>query len=84
MGDVTLEEIHRAVEDKIVVLDLLPVISFLPNCPLQQLLDFARRAIDMFAPRLILGVSDELSEVGEIERIEAVSELVDKICGLAA
>jgi hypothetical protein len=39
--------------------------------------------IDMFAPRLILGVSDEISQVGEIEKIEAVTELVDDICGLA-
>jgi hypothetical protein len=37
----------------------------------------------MFAPRLILGVSDEISQVGEIEKIEAVTELVDDICGLA-
>jgi hypothetical protein len=37
----------------------------------------------MFAPRLILGVSDEISQVGEIERIEAITELVDKTCGLA-
>jgi len=45
--------------------------------------DFARRVIDMFAPRLILGVSDEISQVGEIEKIEAVSQLVDSVCGLA-
>jgi hypothetical protein len=37
----------------------------------------------MFAPRLILGVSDEISQVGQIEKIEAVSELVNEVCGLA-
>jgi hypothetical protein len=37
----------------------------------------------MFAPRLILGVSDEISSVGQIEKIEAVTNLVDDICGLA-
>ncbi len=47
------------------------------------LLDFARRAIDTFAPKLILGISDEISQVGQIEKVEAVSELVDGICGLA-
>ena len=31
----------------------------------------------------LLGVSDELSQPGEIERIEAISELIDKTCGLA-
>ena len=83
MGDMTLEMIKRAVGDRMVVLDLLPVIDFLPNKPLGEMLDFARRAIDTFAPRLILGVSDEISPPGEIERIEAVTRLVDEACGLA-
>ena len=83
MGDMTLEEIKQAVGDQLVCLDLLPAIHFLPHYSTQEVLDFARRAIDMFAPRLILGVSDEISQVGEIEKIEAVSELVDEICGLA-
>ena len=78
----TLEEIKEAVGDKMVVLDLLRAIDFLPNFPTAELLEFARKAIDMFAPRLILGISDEISELGEIEKVEAVSELVDKICGL--
>jgi len=37
----------------------------------------------MFAPRLILGISDEISEIGEIEKVEAISNLVEEICGLA-
>ena len=65
-----------------IVLDLLPSIFFLPSHPLEELLGFARKVIDMFAPRLILGISDELSEVGQIQRVEAISELVDSICGL--
>ena len=83
MGDMTLEMIKDAVGDEMVVLDLLPAIDFLPGRPVGELLEFARRAIDMFAPRLILGISDEISQVGEIEKVEAVSELVDDICGLA-
>lgn len=83
MGDMTLEDIKKAVGDTIVVLDLLPAIDFLSNHPLDELLEFTRRVIDMFAPRLILGISDEISQVGEIEKIEAITELVDKICGLA-
>ena len=83
MGDMTLEMIKEAVGDHIVCLDLIRAIDFLPNFPLAELLDFARKAIDMFAPRLILGVSDEISQVGEIEKIEAISKLVDDICGLA-
>lgn len=83
MGDMSLQEIKEAVQDKMVVLDLLPVIDFLPYRPLTELLEFARRVIDMFAPRLILGISDEISQIGQIEKVQIISELVDKICGLA-
>ena len=83
MGDMTLEEIKAAVKDKMIVLDLLPAIHFLSHYTLKETVEFARRVIDMFAPRLILGISDEISQVGEIEKVEAISELVDSICGLA-
>lgn len=83
MGDMTLEQIKNAVQDKIVVLDLIRAIDFLPNFPMKEMLEFTKRVIDMFAPKLILGISDEISQVGEIEKVEAISELVDKTCGLA-
>lgn len=82
MGNISLEEIKAAVGDKLVVLDLLPAIHFLPSYSTQEVLDFAKKVIDMFAPRLILGVSDEISSVGQIEKIEAVTNLVEEICGL--
>jgi hypothetical protein len=82
-GDITLEEIKAAVGDKMVCLDLLPAIHFLSHYKTEELLELARKAIDMFAPKLILGISDEISQVGEIEKVEAVSELVDGVCGLA-
>ena len=84
MGDITLEQIKAAVGDKLVCLDLLPAIHFLSHYSMAEVLDLARKAIDIFAPRLILGISDEISQVGQIEKVEAVSELVDSICGLAA
>lgn len=83
MGDMTLEQIKEAVDDRIVVLDLLPAIDFLPDYPTEKVTEFARKVIDMFAPRLILGISDEISQIGQIEKIEAVTEVVDEICGLA-
>ncbi len=83
MGDMTLEQIKAAVGDRMVVLDLLPAIHFLEQYTTDEVLDFARRVIDMFAPRLILGISDEISQVGQIEKVEAVTEVVDKVCGLA-
>jgi len=83
MGDMTLEEIKAAIGDRMVVLDLLPAILFLEQYTVAQVIDFARRVIDLFAPRLVLGISDEISQVGQIEKVEAVSELVDQVCGLA-
>lgn len=83
MCDMTLEQMKEAVQDKMVVLDLIRAIDFLPNFAMDEMLEFVKRIIDMFAPRLILGVSDEISQLGEIEKIEAISELVDKTCGLA-
>ena len=83
MGDMTIEQIKAAVGDRMVVLDLLPAIHFLSSYTTDEVVEFARRVIDMFAPKLILGISDEISQVGQIEKVEAVSRLVDEVCGLA-
>lgn len=83
MGDITLDEIKDGVGDEMVVLDLLPAIDFLPGHSTEDLLDFTRRVIDMFAPRLILGISDEISAPGQIQKVETVTRLVDDICGPA-
>ena len=83
MGDITLEEIKAAVGEKLVCLDLLPAIHFLPSYTTEEVVAFARKVMDMFAPLLILGISDEISQVGEIEKVEAVTELVGKLYGLA-
>jgi hypothetical protein len=80
--DMTLEMIREHVGD-MVVLDLIPAIFFLRQWTTEFIVDFTRRVIDMFAPRLILGISDEISQVGEIEKVEAITELVDEMCGLA-
>jgi len=82
MGDITLKEIKEAVQDKMFVLDLIPAIYFLPRYTIGEVVEFAKKVINMFAPRLILGVSDEISEVGEIEKIEAISQLVEDLSGL--
>ena len=84
MGDMALEDIKKAVGDEIICLDLIPAIHFMDQYTTQEVLDFTKRVIDMFAPKLILGISDEISEIGRIEKVEAISELVDSICGLAS
>jgi len=74
-GDVTLEEIKEALGDK-VLLDGIPAVYFLPMYPLETLLECTRRVVELFHPRLILGISDEIPPDGDIERVRMVGELV--------
>lgn len=83
MGDMTLEMIKGAVGNDIVVLDLIPAIFFLREWPLEPVLRFVEQVVEMFAPRLVLGVSDEISQAGQIQKIEAISEFIDRRWGLA-
>jgi hypothetical protein len=77
-GDVTLEEIKEALGDDVFLLDGLPAIFFDEEYPIEMLKDYTHKLIEYFAPKLILGISDELSSTGDIERINIVSEIVDK------
>jgi hypothetical protein len=75
-GDVSLMEIKRVVRDR-VLLDGIPAIYFLPgHYPVEQLIECTRRVVELFYPRLILGISDELPPDGDIERVRLVGELV--------
>jgi hypothetical protein len=38
----------------------------------------ARRVIELFAPKLVLGISDEISSHGDLERIRLVGSIVDE------
>jgi hypothetical protein len=74
-GDVTLEEVRDALGD-LILLDGIPCTDFLPSVPVESLIENANKCIDYFAPNLVLGISDEISPVGDIERVRLVSELV--------
>jgi hypothetical protein len=75
-GDVTLEETKAALGD-MWLLDGIPAVFFDHTYSEQTLLDCARKCIDLFAPHLILGASDEVSSHGDIERVRLVGEVVD-------
>ena len=75
-GDVVLEEIKEALGDMF-LLDGIPAIYFDQMWDEQVLIDCAKKCIDLFAPHLILGISDEISSTGEIERIRTVGKIVD-------
>lgn len=75
-GDVTLEETKDALGDMWLI-DGIPAIYFDTTFGEQVLIDCAHKCIDLFAPHLILGISDEISSTGDIERIRLVGEIVD-------
>lgn len=76
-GDVTLEEMKEALGDDVFLLDGIPAVLFNSTYTEDELLECAEKVIRLFAPKLILGISDELPAIGEIERIRFVGKLVD-------
>ncbi len=75
-GDVDLQTVKEALGDMYLI-DGVSAILFDPLFPEEELLAQARQVIDLFAPNLILGISDEISSTGDIERIRSVGRLVD-------
>lgn len=76
-GDVELEELREAIGDK-VILDGIPMLLFMPEYDLAELEEFTLKVLKAFAPRIILGISDELSPMCDVERVRFVSELVER------
>jgi len=77
-GDVTLEELKEAMGD-LVLLDGIPALYFLPHYPEEALVECVKRIVELFYPRLILGISDELPPDGDIERVKLVGQLVEEL-----
>lgn len=75
-GDMRLEEIAEHIGNK-VLLDGIPAVLFMDTYPREQLMACAERVVELFAPRLILGVSDEVPEGAGREAIERVRLLSD-------
>lgn len=76
-GDVTLQEIKEGLGD-MYLLDGVAAILFDPNADVDELLEQAEEVIKLFAPNLILGISDEISYTGDIERVRLIGDIVDK------
>ena len=76
-GDVSLEEIKQLVGEDRVLLDGIPALYFLPDLyPVEELVDCVRRIVQLFYPRVILGISDELPPDADIGRVRLVGRLV--------
>lgn len=76
-GDVTLEEMKENLGDMI-MMDGIPAILFDDTYPIEDLINTTKRIIELFAPNLVLGISDEMSSSGNIDRIKIVGEIVDE------
>jgi hypothetical protein len=76
-GDVSLYQIKEALGDEMFLLDGLPAIYFDDIYSEEVLLECAQNIIDLFAPKLVLGISDEISSTGDIERIRLIDKLVE-------
>jgi hypothetical protein len=77
-GDVTLEETREALGDEMFLVDGIPAVLFDETYPVEMLVETAERVVELFAPRLVLGISDEISSTGDIERVRVVGEIVDR------
>jgi hypothetical protein len=77
-GDVTLEEVRQALGDDMFLLDGIPAIYFDKTFSPATLEACTRKIIDLFAPKLVLGISDEISSTGDLERVRRVGEIVDE------
>ena len=77
-GDVTIEEIKDSLGD-LVLLDGVPAVYFLPTYSEKDLIDCVRHLVELFHPRLVLGISDEIPPDGDIERVRMVGELCQEL-----
>ena len=76
-GDVTVEEMKAALGDEVFLIDGIAAILFDDSWPEAMLVEQTKRLIDLFAGKLILGISDEMSSTGNIERVRLVGRIVD-------
>lgn len=79
-GDVTIEDMRDAL-DGLILLDGIPCTDFLRTEPIESLIANTRKCIEYFHPRLVLGISDELSPVGDIERVRLVAQIAEEYAG---
>lgn len=76
-GDVTLVEVKKAFGDELFLIDGIAATLFEDRYSIEKLEEQVREAIELFAPKLILGISDEISSMGNLERIRFVGKIVD-------
>lgn len=76
-GDVSLEEMKEALGDEVFLIDGIAAVLFEETFPVKELVAQVHRLIELFAPRLVLGISDEMPSRGDIGRVRLVTEIVN-------
>jgi len=79
VGDMTLEEIKKALGDELILIDGIPYIYFLPTISYHEFEKCVKRVLELFWDNLILGISDELPPTGDIERVRRVPMIIDEV-----
>ncbi len=76
-GDVSIEEVKEALGDDIYLIDGIAAILFDNRYPEEELIKQTEELIRLFKGKLVLGISDEISSTGNIERVKTVGKIVD-------
>ena len=76
-GDITLAEAKAAMGDKY-LMDGIAAILFDELFPVEMLMTQVKECMELFPDRLIMGISDEISSTGKLERIKRVSDYVNE------
>jgi len=66
----------------LVLLDGIPALCFVPalySYLVDELVSCTKKLVDLFYPRLVLGISDEIPPDADIERVRLVGELVQEL-----
>lgn len=77
-GDVSLHEVKEAFRDDVFLIDGIANLLFNREYPVEELIDQVKEAIELFAPNLILGISDEMPSDGLTKRVVLVQKLVEE------
>jgi len=71
MGDVSIDEIKAHIGEKI-LLDGIPAVLFMSTFTRAELEACVQQIVEMFSPRLVLGISDEMPMAADAEGLERV------------
>ncbi|MFA7123021.1 MAG: uroporphyrinogen decarboxylase family protein [Candidatus Delongbacteria bacterium] len=76
-GDVTLKEAKKYMKD-VFLMDGIAALLFTDLYSIDELKAQVMECIELFAPKLVLGISDELPSTGSLDRVKYVQEIVDE------